>query len=205
MRTRGEDGSPRVRLTTEAGRKALLPLEDVDGADSSATVFENIPVTSEAVLGLNQTWILTGLNQRERRKWRSGLPGLESIPIIQYLFSEVVTTTSDLAIIILLTPRDPAFWDEQNRKATAEFVEKRRASIHASQGTEENMARFRERYPDWQELAPNRIASHFFPTKNSEEYRKVSGIDPASGDIDLELLGPEPRRKKRSKALGGAR
>jgi Tfp pilus assembly protein PilF len=205
LRTTGEDGSPRVRLVAKAGRRTLLPLSDVDGADDSATVFENISVTSEAVLGINQTLILTGLNQRESRTRRSGVPGLRSIPIIKYLFSEKVTTTSDLAIIILLTPRDPAFWDEQNRKATAEFVEKRRAFVQASQGTEEDLRRFRERYPDWDQFAPNRFASHFFLIENSEAYRKVSGIDLATEDLDLELLGPKPQKKKRSTASGRAR
>ncbi|MHC1767272.1 MAG: tetratricopeptide repeat protein [Verrucomicrobiia bacterium] len=198
LRTQGEDGSPRVRLTVKAGRRTLLPLVDVEGAEAGSTVFENISVTSEAVLGLNQTLILTGLNQREQRTRRSGVPGLKSIPIIKYLFSEKVTTTSDLAIIILLTPRDPAFWDEQNKKATAQFVEKRRAYMHASNGTEEDMRRFKERYPDWDRLAPNRFASHFFLMENSDAYRRVSGMDLASEDFDFSLLGkPTARKQKR--------
>jgi len=175
----------------------VLPLQDIAGVPAdTATAFENVSVTSEAVLGLNQTLILTGINQREQRTLRSGVPGLKSIPVIKYLFSEKSTSISDLAIIILLTPRDPAFWDEQTKKATAAFVEKRRAYVQATRGTAEDMQRFKERYPDWDQLAPNRFASHFFLMENSDAYRRVSGIDLASEDLDFELLGKQPKKKK---------
>ena len=101
----------------------------------------------------------------------------------------------DTAIIILLTPRDPAYWDEENKKAIGEFTEKRRAYLEARQGTEDDMRRFKERYPDWDKLAPNRFASHFFLTKNSEVYRAVSGVDLAQEDLELDLLGKPPKKK----------
>jgi type II secretory pathway component GspD/PulD (secretin) len=143
------------------------------------------------VLSLGQTLILSGLSQREATTARSGVPILMYIPILKYLFSEWTTITTDSAVIILLTPRDPAFRDERNRKALAEFVEMRRAFLKARQGTQEDMRRFRERYPDWDQVPPNRFASHYFLLKNSELYRAVSGEDLTSEDLDLELLGPK--------------
>jgi len=196
LRTQDEDGSPRIRIAVKAGRKSVLNIEALQAElGSEATAFENVEVTSEAVLALNQTLILTGLNQRERREGRSGVPILKSIPIIKYLFSEKTTSTSDLAIIILLTPRDPGYWDEQNRQAVAEFVEKRRDYVQAKQGTEEDLRRFKERYPDWDQPAPNRFASHFFLMENSEVYRQVSGVDLASETLDFDLLGKSPKKK----------
>jgi hypothetical protein len=55
------------------------------------------------------------------------------------------------------------------------------------------MQRFRERYPDWDQIPPNRFASHYFLLKNSELYRGASGQDLTSEDLelDLELLGPK--------------
>jgi type II secretory pathway component GspD/PulD (secretin) len=198
LRTRGEDGLPRIRLSVKAGRRIFLTVQELYGAaGGDSAIFENISVSSEAVVGLNQTLILTGLNQRERRTSRSGVPGLRSIPVIKYLFSETVTITSDLAIIILLTPRDPAFWDEQNRRAKEEFVERRRAFVQALRGTDEDMRRFKERYPDWDKLAPNRFASHFYMLEKSETYRKVSGVDLADESLDLDLLGKLPEKKDR--------
>ena len=75
------------------------------------------------------------------------------------------------------------------------FVEKRRAYLKAMHGTPEDMRRFRERYPDWNQFPPNRFASHFFMMENSELYRSASGQDLTSEDVDLELLGPKPGTK----------
>jgi len=196
LRTAGDDGLPRVRLTVKAGRKSILPLESIEVlASGDATAFSNVEVTSEAILRLNQTLILTGLSQRESQTLRSGVPGLRNIPVIKYLFSEKTTTVSDTAIIILLTPRDPAYWDEQNQSAVAEFVEKRRAYVEAAQGSEEDMRRFKERYPDWNKLAPNRFASHLFLIESSPAYRAASGVDLANDNLDLDLLVKQSKKK----------
>jgi len=192
LRTTAADGTPRVYLKVEAGRTSILSLLDAD--PNQPTPFQKVTVSSEAVLSLDQTLILSGLSQRESRTGRSGVPYLMDIPILKYLFSTKSTVVSDTAVIILLTPRVSAFADERNRKAIAEFVEKRRAFIRARQGTEEDMRRFRERYPDWDQFPPNRFASHIFLMETSEIYRVVSGQDLVSEDVDLELLGPKPNR-----------
>ena len=192
LRTPAEDGTPRVHVKVEAGRLSVLALLDAD--PNQPTPFSKVTVASEAVLSLGQTLILSGLSQRESRTGRSGVPYLRDIPILKYFFSTKSTTTADTAVIILLTPRDPAFSGERNRKDLAEFVEKRRAFIRARQGTEEDMRRFRERYPDWDQFPPNRFASHIFLMENSEMYRVVSGQDLVSEDVNLELLGPKPNK-----------
>ena len=197
LRTPAEDGTPRVHVRVEAGRTSILSLLDQD--PNQPTSFTKVTVASEAALSLGQTLILSGLSQRESRTGRSGVPVLMYIPILKYLFSTQTTIQSDSAVIILLTPRDPAFWDEQNQKALAEFVEKRRAFLQARQGTEEDMQRFRERYADWVQIAPNRFATHFFLMENSELYRNASGQKLASEDLDLELLDPKPNKKRTPK------
>jgi len=190
LRTPAEDGSPRVHVRVEAGRTSVLSLLDAD--PNQPTPFTKVTVASEAVLNLGQTLILSGLSQRESHTGVSGVPILRDIPILKYFFSTKSTIRSDSAVIILLTPRDPAYSGEQNRKALAEFVEMRRAFLKARQGTEEDKQRFRERYPDWQQIAPNRFASHIFMMETSELYRAFSGQDLTSEDVDLELLGPKP-------------
>ncbi|MCI0499883.1 MAG: tetratricopeptide repeat protein [Planctomycetales bacterium] len=144
LRTRDEDGGPLVRLTVKAGRRSVLPPESLEmQASGDSVAFSNLEVTSEAVLGLGRTLILTGLSQRESAKGSSGVPILKDIPVIQYFFSNKSTRTSDSSVIILLTPRDPAYWDEQNQKANAAFIDKRRAFVEALQGTEEDMRQFK--------------------------------------------------------------
>lgn len=191
LRTPAEDGTPRIHVKVEVARTDIIAILATD--PNQPTPFTKVTLGSEAVLSLDQTLILSGLNQRQTRTERSGVPILMDIPILKYLFSTTATTTSDVAIVILLTPRDPAFWDERNRKALAEFVEKRRAFLHASRGTEEDIRRYREHYPDWYQIPPNRFASHVFMMKESELYRAASGQDLLSEDLDLQILGPKPK------------
>jgi len=189
LRTVDQDGRPLVHLHVRAGRKSVLPLETLEALVSDdAVAFSNLEVTSEAVLGIGQTLILTGLSQQERQTVRSGVPILMDIPLIKYLFSTESSITSDTSVIILLTPRDPAYWDEQNRRDLEAFVQKRRAFVEAIQGTEEDLRRFRERYPDWHEIAPNRFASHFFLMNVSEAYRAISGMDISDEALDLDIV-----------------
>jgi Tfp pilus assembly protein PilF len=194
LRTPGEDGSPLVHVAVDAGRTSVLALLDITTNLENQVAFDKINVTSQAVVGIGQTLILSGLSQRESRSGRSGVPGLMYVPILKYLFSTKSTVETDSAVIVLLTPRDPAFMDVRNRMALEQFVEKRRAFLRAKQGTPEDMRRYQERYPDWDQIAPNHFASHFFLMKNSDLYRSVSAEDLSSETLDLDLLGKKPKK-----------
>lgn len=193
LRTQGQDGTPRVRMVVEAGRTSVLSILDTN--PDQPTAFQKVNVTSEAVVGLGQTLILSGLSQRESHSGLDGVPGLMDVPVLKYLTSTKTSLKADTAVIILLTPRDPAFQDEANRKAIARFVEMRRAFLRARQGGPGEMQRFRDRYPDWREMAANRFASHLFLLETSELYRAVSAQDLTGQDVDLELLGPRQKPK----------
>jgi hypothetical protein len=118
------------------------------------------------------------------------------IPVLKYFFSNRTKTISDAALVILLTPRDPAYWGEKNQKDYDAFVIERRAYLQARQGTPEDWQRFKAQYPNWDQIPPNRYASQSFMIKNSELYRKVSGQDlkPSELDQDLDLLGKPKKR-----------
>jgi Tfp pilus assembly protein PilF len=198
LRTPGEDGTPRVHLNIQAQRTSVL--EFLTAQTSEDTVnFDKLNVTSQAVLALGQTLILSGLNQRESRLVDSGVPILKSIPLLKYLFSQKTTVETNTAIIILLTPRDPAFNDNSRRKALAKFVQMRRAFIKAQKGTKKDMRKFRNRYPNYRDLVPNRFASHFFLLENSDIYRRVSGEDIIDEDLDLHLLELSDEDKKKDR------
>jgi Tfp pilus assembly protein PilF len=187
LRTPGDDGAPRIHMSVEAGRTSVLSVLTATGVDGS-TVFDKVQVSGEAVLGVGQTLILSGLSQRESRTGRSGVPVLRDIPLVKYLFSSTTTTESNSSVVILLTPRDPGYYDQRNRDALAEFVETRRAFVAAKQGGAEAMRAFVEKYPRWADIPPNRFASHFFLVKSSEIYRAVSGQDLTTETLDLGLL-----------------
>ncbi|MBP7868194.1 MAG: tetratricopeptide repeat protein [Acidobacteria bacterium] len=193
LRTPGPNGVPLVRVAIEANRTSALSAiaAKSDGPNS----FDKISVTSEAVLPLGRTLILSGLNQRERDLERGGVPVLMDIPLLRYFFSKKTLLESESAVIILLTPRDPAFIGEKNARETAAFAEMRRAFLKAVKGSPEDLRRFRERYPDWRQPQPNRYATHFFLMDNNEFYRTVNSEDLASDDIDLEIMGPKSNKK----------
>jgi hypothetical protein len=185
-----DENTLRVYMKIEAGRTSVSSiLEDSD--PEKPTSFEKVQVVSEAVLNLGQTLILSGLSQRESRTTRSGVPILMDVPLLKYFFSTTSTVDLDAAVIILLTPRDPAFLDEKNRMDLDEFIKTRREFIKAEQGTEEDMRQFREKYPDWNQVPPNRFATQFSLSANSEIYRMVTGQELISEELDFELLGPK--------------
>ena len=187
LRTPGRDGSPRIHIKVEAQRTSVLEFLTA-ATDDDSIVFDKLSVISQAVLDRGQTLILSGLNQRESRTTDSGVPGLKEVPLVNLFFSEKSTVDENTAVMILLTPRDPAFNDKRNRAALSHFVKKRRAFIEAKQGTKEDMKKFQEEFPHWKNLAPNRFASHFYMLEKSDLYRRVSGEDLIDEDLDLHLL-----------------
>ncbi len=194
LRTPGKDGAPRIHIKVEAQRTSVLEFLNAI-TDDDSIVFDKLTVISQAVLDRGQTLILSGLNQRESRNTDSGVPILKKIPLVNLVFSEKNTVDENTAVIILLTPRDPAFNDQRNRKNLAFFVKKRRELVKAQQGTKEDMINYQKKYPNWQQLAPNRFASHFFLLEKSDLYRRVSGDDLIEEDLDLHLLEDYDEKK----------
>ena len=198
LRTPGRDGAPRIHIKVEAQRTSVLEFLTSE-TDDDSFAFDKLSVISQAVLDRGQTLILSGLNQRESRTSDSGVPIVKEIPLVNLFFSQKSTVDENTAVIILLTPRDPAFNDQKNRNRLAHFVKKRRDFLKAKQGTSEDMKKFQKKYPQWRDLAPNRFASHFFLLEKSNLYRSVSGEDLIDEDLDLHLLDdPEDKIEQRN-------
>jgi len=197
LRTPSEDGTRRILVGVDAGRTSIVALLDSD--PNLPTTFDRVEVASTAVVSLGRTLILSGLSQRESHILHDGVPGLMHIPILKYFFSTKTTIQVDSAVIILLTPRDPAYWGEQYRKAISEFIEKRKAYVQALQGTAADMQRFKQRYPDWDQLAPNRFASHFFLSANSQIYRLAIGKGPYWRGPGLSAIDPRDEEQEEMK------
>jgi type II secretory pathway component GspD/PulD (secretin) len=187
LRTPAADGGPQIHLTVQAGRTSVLELVTAASSDDSIA-FDKLEVSSEAVLRNGQTLILSGLSQRESRSVESGVPILRSIPVLKYLFSQTTTVQSDTAVVILLTPRDPAFADQRYRADLKEFVARRKAFVEARRQGDDAVKQLRAEHPDWFEVAPNRFASHFFLMRTSDLYRSVSGLDLPVEGLVLDLL-----------------
>jgi general secretion pathway protein D len=193
LRTPAADGSPRVHIAIEAGRSSVLSLL---GADSDLPVtVDKILTTSQAVVDMGHTLILSGFSQKQTQTKRSGVPGLMSVPILKYFFSTKSTVVTNSAVVILLTPRDPVFWGAEYNKSFTEFVQRRRDFLRAMQGTEQDLKSFRERYPDWDQLPPSRLSTHAILMENSVFYRNESGQNLTTTPLDLRVLSEEPETK----------
>jgi len=66
-------------------------------------------VDATAVLKFGETLILSGLSERGSDKSSSGVPLLQDLPVVQYLFSRDEQIKTKKSILILLTPRKASF------------------------------------------------------------------------------------------------
>lgn len=66
-------------------------------------------IDSTAVLKFGETLILSGLSENENNNVKDGVPLLQNIPVLQYLFSNENALQTKRSVIILLTPRKPQF------------------------------------------------------------------------------------------------
>jgi general secretion pathway protein D len=89
---------------------------------------------TSVVLLHNQTLVLGGLIQNRRTRIRIGIPWLQRIPILGYLFGSVQTTIEKTELVLLITPRvvgtavDAARITDQMRRVTPELEQSLRGA-----------------------------------------------------------------------------
>lgn len=76
-------------------------------------------VVANAAMKFDQTLIISGLSEKETEKVKDGVPFLQNIPGIQYLFSNQTTADYNKSVLILLTPRQPHFVFADGTKKTS--------------------------------------------------------------------------------------
>jgi type II secretory pathway component GspD/PulD (secretin) len=96
-----------VQLKVEAQRTTLNP-----GGGSPRVAYQvEIDETSanaNVVMPLGDTLVLGGLTTRSTTTNRDGVPVLQDLPLLQYLFSSKSTNEIQTSVLILITPRMPA-------------------------------------------------------------------------------------------------
>ena len=104
-------------------------------------------VNANVVMKFGETLILSGLSEREKSHNRNGVPLLQDIPIVQYLFSQNVSRDYYKSVLILITPR------------RAQFTNRSEADVAADDAklTPEDraMAEFENKYRPWFKPIPN--------------------------------------------------
>jgi general secretion pathway protein D len=92
---------------------------------------------TSVVLLRDQTLVLGGLIQNKRTRIRTGIPWLNRIPILGYLFGSVQDTTEKTELVLLITPRvvgtalDAARITDQMRRVTPELEQSIRRAPRA--------------------------------------------------------------------------
>ncbi|MGZ3158023.1 MAG: secretion protein, partial [Burkholderiaceae bacterium] len=70
---------------------------------------------ANVVMQLGDTLVLSGLTDKETSSSRTGVPLLEDVPLLQYLFSNKRTSDYQNSVLILLTPRAPVYTSKVSR------------------------------------------------------------------------------------------
>lgn len=107
-----------VKVTVHAERNFIETNDEKLGF----TVFSQTSKTSvdaTAVLGFDETLVLSGLQENEDTTSRSGVPLLGRIPFVQWFFSRKETAQTKKSILILLSPHKPRYADSDMSKVEA--------------------------------------------------------------------------------------
>lgn len=70
-------------------------------------------VSSNVVLKFGQTLILSGLAEQEVQRTSDGVPVLQDIPVLQYMFRNKTTQNFTRSVLVLITPRKPDMESQQ--------------------------------------------------------------------------------------------
>lgn len=175
----------RVKLQVVAERTFLT-------TPSSSVVFEFRLDTSKTTVNANvamkfgETLILSGLSERESESNRDGVPLLQDIPVVQYLFSKATTRNFHKSVLILLTPRRAQYLN-QNPTDREEALSK--LSEHEREMIE-------KQFEDQDEFAPEPTTVPIFEHMNKNNLYKQF----RTGDIPPERWMDRTEQAKRIRA-----
>lgn len=96
----------RVRLKVEAQRTSLNASAENPRAAYQIEIGETT-ANANVVMRLGDTLVLSGLSEKSSSGTRDGVPGLQDVPGLQYLFSNKKTNSIQRSVLILVTPRAP--------------------------------------------------------------------------------------------------
>ena len=161
-----DDG--RIGLNLTAKRTFLKPASTAIKFDYAVETSKTT-VTADVVMKTGETLILSGLSEKEVTNSRDGVPGLQEIPGIQYVFSRKEDYDFQKSVLILITPR------------LADYVYKEPTTALINEDNEQSaLLGLRAKYLDWFKPYPN-TASVFNFMQRNRLYREFR-----TGDVSLE-------------------
>ena len=130
-----------------------------------------IMVNANVVMEFGETLVLGGLSEKETSRVRDGVPLLQDVPGLQYLFSRSDVTDFQRSVLMLITPRSSQYTYRSDEALRAEA---------GGNADAESLKELRARYGDWFKPYPN-MASVFNHLNASSIYREFR-----TGDVTLE-------------------
>ena len=100
----------RVQLKVDAQRTSLNTTADNPKVSYQLEIAETT-ANANVVMQLGDTLVLSGLSEKSTANTRDGVPVLQDIPGVQYFFSNKKTNDIQRSVLILITPRAPAYTD----------------------------------------------------------------------------------------------
>lgn len=110
-----------MMLAVKVSRSFIDSTSPVGGFSAGIST-QNHNVTANVKIRFGQTLILDGLTDREYDKNKNGVPVLQDIPIIQYLFSNVTKSLYSENVIVLVTPRRVVSNEEDLKKIESDMM-----------------------------------------------------------------------------------
>ena len=96
----------KIQLKVEAQRTNLNATTENPRVAYQIEIGETT-ANANVVMNLGDTLVLSGLSEKSSASNRDGVPGLQDVPGLQYLFSSKRTNDLQRSVLILVTPRSP--------------------------------------------------------------------------------------------------
>lgn len=131
----------RVQLKVEAQRTALNASSENPRVAYQIEIGETT-ANANVVMNVGETLVLSGLSEKSSSSTRDGVPGLQDVPVLQYLFSNKKTNDLQRSVLILVTPRSPVQTSDgaaSERDAMATRMQRLRESFGFSNSTPANI------------------------------------------------------------------
>ena len=159
-----------IKLAIDASR-TFLKAPSADIAFTYKLEISEILANANVVMRMGDTLVLGGLSEKESTTNRDGVPGLQDVPGVQYLFAKQAKTEYQRSVLILITPRPATYtWLSEEAKASMDGESTEAVGSDV----------LRARFGDWFKPYPN-LASVFHHLNYADLYREFR-----TGDVTLE-------------------
>ncbi|NQU58812.1 MAG: hypothetical protein HQ513_16410 [Rhodospirillales bacterium] len=165
-------GKDMVELNVSAARAFVENRSSTANFNNFAQTSKTL-VTANVAMKFGQTLILSGLSEKETETVRDGVPLLQDIPVIQYLFSNESTVDFTKSVLILLTPRKARYTFEDGTEKVDQ------AAPSDKDAKQESLKELQTR-DDWFRPAAT-VDSVFYHLRNGRFFKEFH-----SGDVRME-------------------